>query len=273
MRQRILAAALSIGLGTLAAPGAALAQPVPSLCHAIAQGLPKARFASFDGRMPAAIPAAARSGEVTITYIHHSTYLIETPEGVRAATDYSGYAGEAMPTIATMNKAHSSHNTPFPDPGIQHVLKGWNPEGGAARHDVTVKDLHVRNVPTDIRGQGGMEPDGNSIFVFETQGLCIGHLGHLHHELTDQDFAAIGRLDIVMVPVDGGMTMSQAGMGTIVERLQSRLVLPMHRFAGPIERFLEKLPGFEVERRAERSLTVSARTLPRRPTVVLLSGV
>ena len=42
----------------------------------------------------------------------------------------------------------------------------------------------VRNVPTDIRGWGGqaIENYGNSIFVFEAEGLCIGHLGHLHHE-------------------------------------------------------------------------------------------
>ncbi|MEY9138330.1 hypothetical protein ACVIWV_010144 [Bradyrhizobium diazoefficiens] len=28
-------------------------------------------------------------------------------------------------------------------------------------------------------------------------GLCIGHLGHLHHKLDDSHFAQIGRLDIV----------------------------------------------------------------------------
>ena len=33
---------------------------------------------------------AAKAEEVAITYAGHSTYYIETPGGVRIATDYSG---------------------------------------------------------------------------------------------------------------------------------------------------------------------------------------
>ncbi|UIJ70837.1 MBL fold metallo-hydrolase [Aurantimonas sp. HBX-1] len=262
--------ALAILLAGLAlAPGTALAQMVPSTCHAVAEAVPRATFVSMGG--PTRL---AQIGEdVTITYVTHATYRIESPGGVVVATDFAGYAGETTPDIVTMNKAHSSHNTPFPDPGIPHVLRGWNPEGGPARHALTVDDMYVRNVPTDIRSYGGMEPDGNSIFIFEVAGLCIGHLGHLHHRLTDADFAQIGRLDIVMVPVDGGLTMSQEGIGEITERLRSSIVLPMHRFSGPIERFLARLPDFAVERRDEPSFTVSVRTLPRTPTVIVLAGV
>ncbi|MBC8129721.1 MAG: MBL fold metallo-hydrolase [Rhizobiaceae bacterium] len=255
--------------------GAAFAQMAPSTCHAVANALPKATFASFDGGGEASsLFAAVRRDEVTITYAHHSTYVIESPSGVTVATDYSGYAGpDVIPRIATMNRAHSTHYTNVPDPGIEMVLKGWGEDGGPARHAATVEDVYIRNVPTDIRGYGGSEADGNSIFVFEIAGLCIGHLGHLHHKLTDEDFAEIGRLDVVMVPVDGSWTLSQEGMGETVERLRSQIVLPMHRFAGPIERFLESLPGFAVERRDETSLTVSMKTLPDRPTVVILRGV
>ena len=72
---------------------------------------------------------------------------------------------------------------------IKHVLRGWNPNGGAANHDLTVGDVKIRNVPTNIRSwAGGTEIDGNSIFIFEVAGLCIGHLGHLHHELTAQAY-------------------------------------------------------------------------------------
>ena len=57
--------------------------------------------------------------------------------------------------------------------------------------------------------------DGNSIFIFEVAGLCIGHLGHLHHKLDDSHFAQIGRIDILMVPIDGSYTMSLDGMSEI----------------------------------------------------------
>ncbi|GGD09436.1 MBL fold metallo-hydrolase [Aureimonas glaciei] len=266
--RRIAAAAFMTAC--LALP--AHAQNAPSTCHAIAEGIPKAQHASFSGQAPALLAALGRE-EVKITYAHHSTYVIESPAGVTIATDYSGYAGPLVPRVVTMNNAHSTHYTNVPDPGIETVLRGWNPDGGPARHQVTVDDTYIRNVPTDTRGYGGDIADGNSIFVFEIAGLCIGHLGHLHHLLTNEDFAELGRLDVVMVPVDGSWTLSQEGMAETVARLQSRIVLPMHRFAGPIERFLQRLPDFAVERRAERSLIVSMRSLPERPTIVVLDGV
>lgn len=273
--RRILAFAVVLLIPILQ-QGKVAAQAVPSTCIAVAENLPetlRATYVSLDTTAPLRLAQLGRD-EVRITYVHHSTYLIESPAGVTAATDYSGFAGPTVPNIATMNKAHTTHFTEFPDPAIDHVLKGWNPEGGAARHALTMDDLYVRNVPTDIRTfGGGIEPDGNSIFIFEVAGLCIGHLGHLHHQLTDEDYAQIGRLDILMVPVDGGYTLSQEGMGEIARRLRSSIVLPMHRFRGPINRFLDRLPDFVVDMRAENNFTVSLRTLPGRPTVIVLSGV
>ena len=255
-------------------PQAELQDEPPSQCRAIAQGLPNATFAQAQPQGRGLFDNQTGDRETTITYVTHSTYVIESPDGVTIATDYAGYSGAFQPDIVTMNKAHGSHYTLNPDPSIPHVLPGWDPEGaGPARHRLFEGDVYVRNVPTDIRSWSGMEADGNSIFIFETGGLCIGHLGHLHHRLTEDDYSAIGRLDIVMVPVDGGMTLSQEGMGEIADRLRSSIVLPMHRFRGPIERFLDKLPDFAVERRDSPSLTVSPRTLPRQPSVIVLQGV
>ena len=51
---------------------------------------------------------AAKAEEVAITYAGHSTYYIETPGGVRIATDFSGaYRTGRLPDIVTMNRAHS----------------------------------------------------------------------------------------------------------------------------------------------------------------------
>jgi len=268
MRQLFAIVILAALAGVAPAAAQIADAPVPSQCVAVAQSLPRVTYASFT-------PAQAEQGVVTITYAGHSTYVIETSGGVRIATDFSGHYGfDPLPRVVTMNKAHGTHYTHTPDPGIEHVLRGWNPEGGPARHAVVVDDVYIRNVPTDIRSWEGMERDGNSIFIFEVAGLCIGHLGHLHHDLTDAHYAAIGRLDILMVPVDGGMTQSLANMGEITRRLFSSVVLPMHRHSTPLGEFLSRMgEGFAVDYRAERSLTVSLRDLPRRPTIVVLRGV
>lgn len=262
-------------------PIAAIAQqePPPSRCVAIANALPSATFASFKPS-PALKPTLAQTfveGDVTITYAGHSTYVIETPGGVRIATDFSGvYGSDPLPRVATMNKAHRTHFSDHPDPGIEYVLRGWNPEGGPARHAVVVDDVYIRNVTTDIRnwGSDALERDGNSIFIFEVADLCIGHLGHLHTSLSDSQYGQIGRLDIVMVPVDGGMTQSIGSMTEIATRLYSSMILPMHRHSTPMAEFTGRMgDGFAVEFRTSRSLKVSLKTLPRRPTIVVLEGV
>jgi L-ascorbate metabolism protein UlaG (beta-lactamase superfamily) len=257
----------------LFAPALAAAQNdarPPSKCMAIAQALPEVTYANFT-------PAqTAGEGEVVITYAGHSTYLIDTPAGVRIATDFSGvYGGNPPPRVATMNKAHRTHYTDTPDPAIEYVLRGWNPDGGPAHHAVVVDDVYIRNVTTDIRDWGGnLERDGNSIFIFEVADLCIGHLGHLHTRLSDAQFGAIGRLDILMVPIDGGLTQSLGSMSEITARLQSSIVLPMHRHSTPMAEFLGMMgDGFAVDYRDSRSLTVSLRSLPNRPTIVVLEGV
>jgi L-ascorbate metabolism protein UlaG (beta-lactamase superfamily) len=253
----------------------AAAQDAPrSECLAVAQGGPRATPVSL--RTP-----AATSDEVTITYGGHSTYFIDTPGGVRIATDYSGaYQIGRLPDVVTMNRAHSTHYTLFPDKRIAHVLHGWRDDGQPAQISERIGDVFIRNVTTDIRRYFGdtsgtdMIKDGNSIFIFEVAGLCIGHLGHLHVKLDDSHFAAIGRLDIVMVPIDGTYTMSLDGISDITRRLRAAVVLPMHRFATPLDEFMERIgKQFEIDVRSERTLRISRETLPTTPTVIILDGV
>ena len=181
---------------------------------------------------------------------------------------------DVVPDVVTMNIAHDTHFTDTPDPRLPLVLRGWGDIGQAAQIDEELGDLRVRNVTSDLRGpfgEGGRK-DGNSIFIFEAAGLCIGHLGHLHQVVSDAQHAAIGRLDVVMVPVDGGFTMDPYSMAKVVTRFRARLVLPMHWFsADGLVSFVKRMqPAFEVEIISGPEVEVSLETLPRRPTILVL---
>src|SRR5215210_1862031 len=221
---------------------------------------------------PRAIPAGLRlaaldSDQVRISYAGHSTFLIEIPRLVRIATDFNDYVRPPMlPDIATMNHAHSTHYTDFPDSSIKHVLRGWGPSPEQpARHDIQVQDVRVRNVPTNIRDwRGGTERHGNSIFIFELANMCIAHLGHLHHTLTQQQLNEIGRLDIVFVPVDGGATLDLEGMFEVLTALKAPLMIPMHYFSTyTLHRFLDRArQNWTVEMSEIPSTVVSKTSLP-----------
>ena len=220
---------------------------------------------------------ALNSDQVRINYVGHSTFLIESPQLVRVATDYNDYVKPPMlPDIATMNHAHSTHYTDNPDPGIKHVLRGWAENEKPARIDIQYKDVRVRNVPTNIRSwtTGGTERHGNSIFIFEMANMCIAHLGHLHHTLNQQQLNEIGRVDIVMVPVDGTLTLDGEGMLEVLRSLKAPLIIPMHYFSSyTLDRFLARVrQDWDVEIADVPSVVVSKASLPAKPKVLVLPG-
>jgi L-ascorbate metabolism protein UlaG (beta-lactamase superfamily) len=135
--------------------------------------------------------------------------------------------------------------------------------------------VRVRNVPTNIRDWGGGTlRHGNSIFIFEVAQLCIAHLGHLHHTLTQQQLNEIGRVDVVFVPVDGSATLDLDGMMEVLQALKAPLMIPMHFFSAfTLERFLTRAKeSWDVEIAQIPSLLVSKTTLPAKPKVVVLPG-
>lgn len=248
-----------------------------SQCMAVAQAPPGANSADLTPTdvNPGIKLAASGTDEVTIAYVGHSAHVITTAAGVTIATEYNGGSGRVtVPDVVTMNKAHSSHFTLAPDKRTAHVLRRRSYDRTPADHDVVVEDVYIRNVATDIRSFDSVEPGGNSIFIFEVADLCIGHLGHFHHALTDKPFAGIGRSDIVMVPADGGLTLSHAAMTGVARRLQVSIPLPMHRRGAPLARFIDmKGDAFATDYVNDGSFTISAGALPRRPTILVLKGV
>jgi L-ascorbate metabolism protein UlaG (beta-lactamase superfamily) len=233
------------------------------------------------GERPRVIPAAFKraaldADQVRITYVGHSTFLIESPKLVRIATDYNDFVrSPILPDIVTMNHAHSTHYTDRPDPSIKYVLRGWRDDGKPAGHDVSFQDVRVRSVATNIRSWGGeTERHGNSIFIFEIAQMCIAHLGHLHHTLNQQQLNEIGRVDIVLFPVDGSVTLDVEGMAEVLTALKPQIMIPMHYFSSftlnrMVSLMQEKYP---VEFNTTPSMLVSKTSLPASPKIVVLPG-
>ena len=271
----LVAAAAAVAGASLPA-AAQPAAPAPQVKPEMTESCP-GLVASRPRPTPAALRLAALAADqVRITYSGHSTFLIESPQLVRVATDYNDWVRPPiLPDIVTMNHAHSTHFTNHPDPGIKFVLRGWRDDGRPAGHDVSYQDVRVRSVATNIRDfGGGTERHGNSIFVFEVANLCIAHLGHLHHTLTQQQLNEIGRVDVVMVPVDGSYTLDLDGMIEVVASLKAPLMIPMHYFSSyTLNRFLTRVrERYAVDYGETPSVVVSKASLPASPTFLVLPG-
>ncbi|KQY97718.1 hypothetical protein ASD45_16970 [Pseudolabrys sp. Root1462] len=276
LKMALLAAGLALApLSDAVAQGAAPAKP---------EGKPEMREGCpglIASRSPLFQPASMRlaalnADQMRITYVGHATFLLESPQLVRIATDYNDYVRPLVtPDIVTMNHAHSTHYTSHPDAGIAHVLRGWADDEKPARIDLTYKDVRVRNVPTNIRTfSGTVERHGNSIFIFEIASLCVAHLGHLHGTLTQQQLDEMGRVDVVMVPVDGSYTLDLDGMVEVLHALKAPLLIPMHYFnTYSLNRFLERMKQeWDIETLAVPSVVLSKATMPVKPKILVLPG-
>jgi L-ascorbate metabolism protein UlaG (beta-lactamase superfamily) len=273
----LAASAAFAGLAGLLLPGAFAQVQTPAPKPQMVENCPGLVASGRPRAIPAALRLALNADQVRFTYVGHSTFLIESPQLVRIATDYNDYVrSPVLPDIVTMNHAHSSHFTDRPDPAIKYVLRGWGPSPDQpARHDITLKDVRVRNVPTNIRDwRGGTERHGNSIFIYEMANMCIAHLGHLHHTLNQQQLDEIGRVDVVFVPVDGNMTLDLEGMIEVLQALKAPLMIPMHYFSTyTLHRFLERVrQNWTVEISEIPSVVVSKTSLPATPKVTVLPG-
>ncbi len=208
-----------------------------------------------------------------ITYIGHSTFLIETPQGVSAATDYNGiHKPPLIPDFITMNNLHDTHYTDMPEPEIKFVLRGWDPLFGIARHNVRYKDMHVYNIPTNIFEMNGKKSNENSIFVYGAAGLCLAHVGHLHHILTKHQKFRLENIDVLFLPVGGFSTVSHEEALKIIEQITPKIIIPMHyHYPGSKERFAKLMQGrSKVRWLKESTIRLSKKNLPKHTEVHFL---
>jgi L-ascorbate metabolism protein UlaG (beta-lactamase superfamily) len=228
------------------------------------------------GRLgPLRLAGGVPEGAVSITFLGHASFLIESPAGVRIVTDYNdAIRAPTTPDIVTMNNAHPTHYSESVEPGVKYVLRGWDPAGGVASHHLDYRDVRIRNVPTNVRELGGTRYNGNSIFVFEVADLCLAHLGHLHHTLTGAHLAELGAIDVVMVPIDGTFTLNQEEMIEVLRQIGPKIVIPMHIFTqASLEKFLTRAGGFfAVRREGGPGVILSRAGLPGSPEIIVLAG-
>jgi L-ascorbate metabolism protein UlaG (beta-lactamase superfamily) len=96
----------------------------------------------------------------------------------------------------------------------------------------------------------------------------------LHHTLTQEQLNEIGRVDVVLVPVDGNFTLDLDGMVEVLHALKAPLMIPMHYFSAfTLNRFLDRVrQEWDVELSEVPSVVLSKASIPAKPKVLVLPG-
>ncbi|MDR7416018.1 MAG: MBL fold metallo-hydrolase [Armatimonadota bacterium] len=179
---------------------------------------------------------APRTGSVMIRYYGHAFFVITAPDGIRFAIDPYGEIGYPLPQVTAevvlVTHEHRDHNNVRLVQGARRVLRGLTPDGRSwNRFRERVGRTTVTSIPSFHDDQGGTSPRGlNTLFLLEMDDLRLAHLGDLGQStLTEGQRRALGRLDVLMIPVgDGPFTIGAAEATRITEQLRPAVVIPMH---------------------------------------------
>lgn len=212
-----------------------------------------------------------------IQHIGHAEFLIETESGMRIVTDpYDEGCGYPVRKLkadaALVSHGHHDHNAVDTLEGLQTVVDTAGEYTLAAGVRVTAMKGYHDDALGSKRGE-------TLLFLLETEGLRIVHLGDLGCLPDEEQAEKLKRPDILMIPVGGFYTIDGKTARRVAEILEARTVLPMHYktkynagwpISGP-EEFLEGIPEGEIRRDIE-VLRVTAADLDCQPRAAIFKA-
>jgi L-ascorbate metabolism protein UlaG (beta-lactamase superfamily) len=123
--------------------------------------------------------------------------------------------------------------------------------------------IRLRNIGTFHDAVNGTQRGKNSIWIVEVDGLTFCHLGDLGHELSEQQVKAIGKVDVLMVPIGGIYTINGEQAKKVVKQIKPRLyVVPMHYGVPGYEDLLGPDEFLEGEKNIKRMLMTNELVIP-----------
>lgn len=160
-----------------------------------------------------------------ISCIGHAEFLIELESGMRIVTDpydaSCGYPVRKIPAdVVLVSHAHHDHNAVENVTGVLHTVIT------PGRYDLG--EVVVTAIEADHDEAGGTKRGKTLLFVIEAEGLRVMHMGDLGHVPAPEQIAALGRADVLMIPVGGFYTIDAKTAVTVAEKLGASVVLPMH---------------------------------------------
>lgn len=160
-----------------------------------------------------------------INYHGHSCFTVVLENGASLLLDpYNGSVGyplvERKADVVTCSHHHGDHHY------LENIQPGYRLVEGTDL--VTVKGFTIYGVPTSHDAKHGADRGDNIVYCVEAEGIRLAHLGDLGHVLTQEQMEAIGRCDVLMVPVGGYYTIDAAAAAEVTEAIKPLVAIPMH---------------------------------------------
>lgn len=220
--------------------------------------------------------APGPSSPVLVEWFGHSTFQITSSKGTRILTDPHIRSDLPWPTlpqhIVTTSHNHAPHSNVAMARGNPVILHGLTPGGESwSPIHTSIRDVSIYAVPSYHDKSQGLQRGKNAIFVFRVDGVCIAHLGDLGHHLTPSQLKMMGKIDILLIPVAGGIyTITASEAREVTKQVNPKIAIPKHYWwEGAVEEYTRDHP--RVRRINGRGIKISKAELPQPTEIVVLS--
>lgn len=177
-----------------------------------------------------------------ITYIGHSCFRVRGKDAVVVMDPYNKIPGLDMgrprADIVTVSHEHPGHNNVA-------VVKGDpSPQVVTGPGEYEISGLFITGVRTYHDSQGGKSLGRNTVYLLESEGMVLAHLGDLGHPLTAEQADLMSSVDVLLVPVGGGNSLGPEQAAEVIAQIESSIVIPMHYRTVPAQDGLETVDHF-----------------------------
>lgn len=155
--------------------------------------------------------------KIKIIWLGHSCFKIEYGGHSIVLDPYENVDGYPELSVSA-GAVHASHG--HDDHGCIQAVTLEKEEGNSP--------FKLTEIPCFHDSEGGALRGTNLITVIEVAGKRIAHFGDLGHMLSGEQIAAVGRCDVIMLPVGGFYTIDARGARQVVEDTDPTVVIPMH---------------------------------------------
>lgn len=164
-----------------------------------------------------------------IHYHGHSSFKIKATAGTVITDPFDSYVGFSMPTVSadvvTVSHQHQDHNAVSL---VKGTARRQRPFVIDKPGEYEVAGISVFGVPTFHDATQGAERGANVIYSIVMDGISVCHLGDLGHELSQEQLAEIGSVDVLLIPVGGVFTIDPQRAVKTIHTLEPSYVIPMH---------------------------------------------
>lgn len=160
-----------------------------------------------------------------LKWFGQSCFLLTSSDDVRIVMDpFNPRIGYKLPElkadIVSTSHGHSDHNF------VKAVSGKFVPLSKPGKY--SIDGIDIVGVLTNHDRWGGHMRGKNVVFNFSVDGIKVCHCGDLGHALTARQVEAIGKVDVLLTPVGGLLTLNAKDAKQLAGVLKPTVIIPMH---------------------------------------------